>query len=100
MIDRAAIFTALTKRNALRRAAQLPLLDLRQELARAVDVATWQAACAAHADDLPRLRQEVLAELQETRGADFDETKSAGARWLIDWTVKERFRRLVGSAIR
>jgi len=35
-MDRAAIFTELTLRNALRKAAKLPLLDLRAEMAFAV----------------------------------------------------------------
>ena len=32
MIDKAAIFTELTRRNAARRRAQLPLLDMRDEV--------------------------------------------------------------------
>src|ERR1700722_9129999 len=37
MIDKAAIFTAFTRRNAIRRQAQLPLLDTRDEFDRAVE---------------------------------------------------------------
>ena len=38
-MDRAAIFTEITRRNALRREAGLPLLDVRQEFAHGVAVA-------------------------------------------------------------
>jgi hypothetical protein len=44
MIDKAAIFTELTSRNAIRRQAQLPLLDMRDEFYRAVEFSQWKTA--------------------------------------------------------
>jgi hypothetical protein len=50
MIDKAAIFTELTRRNAIRRQAQLPLLDMRDEFDRAVEYASWKVVCEEHGD--------------------------------------------------
>jgi hypothetical protein len=85
-----ALLTKLLKRNAVRRAAQLPLLDLRTELHHAIRVARWREACEAHADDLVRLRQEVVADLQLQHGDDFGQ--SAGGRWQIEFEVSRRFK--------
>lgn len=93
MLDKAALFTELTRRNALRQQAQLPLLDLPAEYARAVRVAQQKALYEQHYD---RVRAVVLAELRERKGADFDETRSAGARWLINAMVRKRLAQLGG----
>lgn len=73
-MDKSAFFTDLTHRNALRKAAQLPLLDFRAEMANAValdDLHRHAALCKAHAADRKRIEDEVLAEYRLTRGADF-----------------------------
>ena len=54
MVDKAAIFAELTERNALRREAKLPLLDLRDEFEHAVSLALWDEAWEKHADLLGR----------------------------------------------
>jgi hypothetical protein len=74
MIDRAAIFAELTQRNALRREARLPLLDLRYEFEDAVNRALWREAWERHADELARIRAHVTAEYgdyQSTAGRMF-----------------------------
>jgi len=62
MKGKAAIFTELTRRNAVRRQAQLPLLDMRDEFDRAVEFTHWQAVCEEHAD---RVRSGVIAEVEQ-----------------------------------
>lgn len=89
MVDRAAIFAELTKRNAVRREAKLPLLDIRSEFIHAVGVATWREACEKHAVDMARIEQEVLAEFRDRRGADFPQ--SLGGRWMVNFEVSKRF---------
>jgi hypothetical protein len=93
MLDKAALFTELTQRNALRRKAQLPLLDLPTEYARMVRLAQQTALYEQHYD---RVRAAVLAELRQRKGPDFDETRSAGARWLINAMVQKRMAQLRG----
>ena len=61
MVDRAAIFSELTKRNAIRREARLPLLDIHAEFVHAVELAIWKEACEEHADDIARIRDEAVA---------------------------------------
>lgn len=91
MVDKAAIFADLTKRNAVRRDAKLPLLDLRTEFERAVSLALWKEACERFDGEIPRIKQEVIAELQQSRGPEFNEYRSAGARWFIGYKVAERY---------
>ena len=88
VIDKAAIFTELTRRNAVRRRAQLPLLDMRDELDRAVEFTHWKAVCTEHAD---RVRSEVIAELSTTFGR---EPQSAGGRWAVSILTLKRLRAL------
>ena len=88
MIDKAAIFTELTRRNAVRRQAQLPLLDMREEFDRAVGFIHWKAVCEEHAD---RVRSEVTVELSKTFGR---EPQSAGGRWAVGILTLKRLRAL------
>jgi hypothetical protein len=88
MIDKTAIFTELTRRNAVRRQAQLPLLDMRDEFDRAVELTRWKTVCDKHAD---QVRSEVLAELSETFGR---EPHSAGGRWAVGILTLKRLRAL------
>lgn len=64
-MDTVAIFREITERNALRRQAQLPLLDTRAEFNHACAVARqaeWQAFCASKSADIERIQAEVIAE--------------------------------------
>ena len=64
-LDRAAFFTEITKRNEIRRQAQLPLLDVRAEIAHAEALAAlkeYDAFCDQYKAKLDEFRAEVLAE--------------------------------------
>jgi hypothetical protein len=92
-MDHAPIFTALTQRNALRKAAKLPLLDLRIEMAVAIQrdaQRVYVEQCEKYDDDRRRIREDVLRELRVTRGADFP--MSMGGRWLVGLMSDQRFR--------
>jgi hypothetical protein len=93
MIDKAALFTGLTKRNALRKAAGLPLLNLRDELAHEVALAVeneFTAFAEEHGDERLMIREQVMADLREQHGADFGHTM--GGRWAINHETNKRFR--------
>jgi hypothetical protein len=73
-MDKVGIFQELTQRNALRKAAQLPLLDVRAEFVHACAVARsaeWRAFCESKAADIERIQAEVLKELRTKHGAQF-----------------------------
>ncbi len=96
MIDKAAIFHAITKRNALRRTHGLPPLDVAAEYRHEVLIAKQrehQARCDAHADDREAIRQEVLAELRAQHGASFG--LSIGGRWAVGLLTRKRFEALM-----
>jgi hypothetical protein len=95
MVDKAAIFMELTIRNAVRRDAKLPLLDVRAEFNHAVSLALWKEGRERFDCEIPRIKQKVVAELQQTRGPEFDEYRSAGARWLVGYKVAERYNALL-----
>ncbi len=91
-MDNGAIFTELTRRNALRREAGLPLLDLRAEFAHAVAWARWleyEAVCEAHKDLFAAIQAEVAEELLRATGSDH--RQSMGGRWLIGVRTRDRF---------
>jgi hypothetical protein len=91
-MDKAAIFTEATGRNALRRAHGLPLLNVRAEYDHAVAVAAqrdYQALCDEHADEREVIRQEVLAEFRGRFGPGFGQTM--GGRWAIGEVTRRRF---------
>jgi hypothetical protein len=93
-MDKAAIFTELTQRNALRRQAQLPLLDLPMAYESAVALAAWQdyrAACDRFADERVRIREQVLAEFRAAHGPGFG--LSFGGRWAVGHETNRRFHR-------
>ena len=87
-IDRASIFSDLCCRNALRREAHLPLLNVPVEYARLVDVAKWSYIVEHH---YAETRAEVLAGLRATRGPDFG--NSAGGRWMIEIFTERTLRK-------
>ena len=91
-MDRAAVITGLTERNALRKAAKLPLLDLRTEMAFAVEREARRAyaeQCERFDDDRRRIAEDVLAELRITRRQDFP--TSMGGRLLVELMSDQRF---------
>jgi hypothetical protein len=89
MVDKAVIFAEVTRRNAVRHDAQLPPLDLRAEFNHAVSVALWKEGVERFRDEMPRIKQEVLGELREHRGADFPQ--SVGGHWMVSYEVSRRF---------
>jgi hypothetical protein len=91
-MDRAAIFTELTERNALRGMAKLPLLDLRTEWALAVERdahRVYGEQCEKYEYDRRRITEDVLTELRATRGQDFP--SSIGGRLLVELMSDQRF---------
>jgi hypothetical protein len=91
-MDKAAIFTDLTRRNALRKANGLPLLDLRTEYAHQMWLARRQeycTACEEHADEREAIRCQVLAEFRAKYGADFPGT--SGGHWAVGLRTSKRF---------
>lgn len=90
MIERAAIFTAVIKKNALRREAGLPELPVRDTYRRNVDDASWHEFTRQHG---ARVRAEVLAKQRARYGADWP--TSGGGRTayscLVAMALAERF---------
>jgi hypothetical protein len=89
-MDRAAIFTELTERNALRREAGLPLIDMRREFDRAVALERWREwedTVARFADLREAIRQDVLSEYR-AQGRTMD---SVGGRWLVRTRADREF---------
>jgi hypothetical protein len=90
MLDRAAIFSSILTRNALRREAHLPLLDVRGSFKREVRQALWREHVEQHHETV---RAQVLRDFRERLGSDM---LSAGGRWAINAmthkTLVESFR--------
>src|SRR5271166_1435327 len=64
MMDKGAIFSDLTRRNALRQANGLPTIDLHSKFRHEVAIAAereFRALCARHADEREIVRNEVDA---------------------------------------
>jgi hypothetical protein len=92
IVDKAAIFNELTKRNALRRLHGLPVLDILAEFHHAVAVAAegaYRDRCQEHSGEREVIRQQVLAEYRERFGPDFGH--SMGGRWAVGEMAKKRF---------
>jgi hypothetical protein len=93
MVNRADIYTELTKRNALRKAAKLPLLDFRTEMAYAMEREAgrmYSEQCKRFGGDRRRIIEDTLTELRATRGQDFP--SSMGGRLLVRLMSEQRFR--------
>jgi hypothetical protein len=92
IVDKASIFTAITRRNALRKANGLPLLDVPSEYAQEVAIASqcdFRAAFDEHADEREVIRAQVMAEFRETNGPQFGLTM--GGRWAVGQVTRKRF---------
>lgn len=84
------IFTIVSERNALRREAGLPLLDLRKEvehLDRVERMRAWLAVCDQYADLKAAIRDRILDDYRR-KGSDM---QSAGGRRLLTHLVDRTF---------
>ena len=91
-MDKATIFTDLTRRNALRMANGLPLLDLRTEYAHQIWIGRreeYWAACDEHADEREAIHRQVLAEFRAKYGPNFPST--SGGHWAVGLKTSKRF---------
>lgn len=91
-MDKVRLLEEIMQRNAVRRMAQLPLLDVRAELDHACAVARyaeWLAFCEEKSADLQRIEAEVLTELRATRGPHFP--SNAIAAIAVHREVETRF---------
>ena len=90
LVDRAAIFSSILARNALRREAQLPQLNVRATFEREVEHRLWAEFVAEHGE---RVHAEVLAERRAKFGPDYP--LSAGGRMgvaaLVQRALVERY---------
>ena len=87
-MDETAILDGIIRRNALRQAHGLPLLNVAAEFGRLVSVERqreYRIACEQHADEREAIRRQVLAEY----GADF--ANNMGGRWAIGHQTRARF---------
>jgi len=90
-MDKAALFTEITRRNELRRQAQLPLLDVRAEFDHAVAQAAideYHAFCDQHVAKYVEFRDQVLAEKRLMK-PDFGHTM--GGVMMVGLEAKRRF---------
>lgn len=78
-VDRADILARILQRQAIRRDAHLPLLDVPAEYTRAVRQALWTRHVERHYE---RVRARVVAERRRRHGLEWG--LSAGGRWLIE----------------
>ena len=90
-IDRATIFSTILSRQALRREAHLPLLDVRAMYQRAVEQALWQRHVELHLD---QVCQHVLARQRVKHGAAWPTSRSG---WMVlsalaQQELEEKFR--------
>lgn len=91
IIDHAAIFTEVTQRNALRKQAMLPLLDVPKEFAWAVAMAEqrrFRETCRSYESERQRIYAEVLGEYVEVRGIP---PCTWFSRWLVNNETYRRF---------
>ncbi len=93
MVDRSAIFSRVAMRNAVRRRASLPLLNMRLEIEREVELA-WEreidALAAAHEPVRQRVLHQVRAEFVRRAGPGGGQ--SGAGRCGIDQEASRRFR--------
>jgi hypothetical protein len=86
-MDKAAIFTDLTCRNALRRRMATAARPAHQVWIGRLD--EYWAACGEHADEREAIRCQVLAEFRAKYGADFPIT--SGGHWAVGLRTNKRF---------
>jgi hypothetical protein len=89
-MDRAAIFTKITRLNALRRESGLPLYNVRQEFDRLVAREEWRAY-REYRLTFSGLYEQVRNEVLQERGIADLKTMSSFARMGIGAEVTRRF---------
>lgn len=87
MIDRAAIFSDLLRRNAIRREAKLPLLDVRQTYEREVERRLWIEYARQNS---ARVQAEVLGKQRAKYGPAYP--VSGGGRLAVGCLVHKALR--------
>lgn len=89
-INKVAILAAILRRNALRREAHLPLLDV---LALYHKEVAYRRSRALHDANFPALRAEVIERLVAVRGSEFIRTRPGA--WMVHTEtsrlLRERF---------
>jgi hypothetical protein len=94
MTSRADLFTAATKRNALRREAGLPLLIIRDEIEKQQNVLDWKNfadICQQNEAVRDRIEARIRAELA-LKGFD---CLSSGGRMMLNIKVQKEFHRVL-----
>lgn len=90
-VDRAQIFQEVTQRNALRRSAGLPPLDVKaayaQEIARR-NLIEYREFCEKHRDLRRHIRDQIIEDFTVEHGRM---PSSAGGMWLIETKTQTRF---------
>ena len=87
---RSELFTAATKRNALRRESNLPLIDIRDEIEKSQNVLDWKNfadVCQQHEAVRNQIEARIKAELA-FKGFD---CLSYGGRMLLAFKVEKEF---------
>jgi hypothetical protein len=89
---RSRLFTQITQRNALRRQAKLPLLNVRAEMERALNVEAWRQYSlrwAEHADRYRAIVESVMSQHRAEYGPNFGQSWSG--RLLLDFKARKIF---------
>jgi len=92
-MDKAALLTDIFERNASRRQAQLPLLDVREELSKACSLAAfheWEDFKTSKKADWDRIEAEVLQEMRAENGPQFP--SNGWSRMAVQLKTEERFK--------
>ena len=84
IVDRGAIFSNILARQALRREARLPLLDIGSEYRRAVEQALWRVHVEKHLDEV---RAEILVQQRAKHGPEWP--SSWGGRMVLSVMVQQ-----------
>lgn len=90
-MSKADLFTEATKRNLLRRDAGLPLLNIREEMAKAQNALDWKhfaEICAQHA----AVRDRIAARMKAELAANGFDCLSYGGRFALNAKVEAEFR--------
>jgi hypothetical protein len=96
VVDKAAIFAEVTKRNALRRANLLPPIDVRAEYKHEVSIAQqreFDAYCEQHADERDIIQQQVFNEFRAEHGAAT--TLTMADQWRLRVLGRKRFEEIM-----
>lgn len=91
-LTRSELFTRACELNALRKAAQLPLRDIRSLIGAAEDALAWKAYTAVVGQYQPvyqQLRRDVRQECIDAGKGDI--AMSAGGRWLLNFKAMKLF---------